>query len=108
MCMTFRGVFVAPAAPQSPETVDADLARMEGTAGIPHRHIKVQIWAPTAPQPLDGDAVFGVWFGSSSSSASCSACVFGVCLWLQQLLNLLNLLMILWGVFCGSSSSSIS
>ena len=52
--------FVASVAPQSPESVDdafCFFARMEGTTGIPHRHIKVTHPAPAAPLQLQRRAV---------------------------------------------------
>ena len=58
------GVFVASAAPPSPEsvddlTVDDDSLKREGTMGIPHQHKKVTyLVAPAARH-----AMFGVWFG---------------------------------------------
>ena len=62
--------FVAPAAPPSPESFEDDRARVEGTTGIPHRHIKVTYLGLQQLLNLDVDAMFGVWFGSSSSSGS--------------------------------------
>ena len=65
--------FVAPAAPPSPESVDDEFfgLRQDGVnkSSILRRVVKVTyLGPPTAPRPLDVDAMFDVWFGSSSSS----------------------------------------